>query len=481
MADDGDQRQRVVANLPTRSAEEVVEQRRAAGGDDDAAADFELAVEQLPIAHRPAWLRMPSAESRRSLSLALAGILIVTLLAVLIRVIPGAASSTGQAVATQAAPIRPPEGPTPLPTIPPGTGWSAAGPANAQALVFVPTPGAPALGYTCGAADTAGQSPKIAVNVSQDGGQSWRQSGGTVPGLACDVTANPADPRDVVVATTPSPLFGLHPPVSLFRSFDGGDTWSPLTVPLSANIAQLVTAYSWAWTGSTFFFAPFIVQGTGNWTRLAVSVARQSLVWVDQNGLFDGAPANASIATLIGTATGLYVVLTLGSQCTQYCSPVMRSSDLGRSWSPFLPTYHGATIQLLEGATSGDGVSLFGALPFDATSSATYLRSTDGGVSWVPLPAMPGHYGAFDLTQAPDGALYAAIWNCCGSSENVPQGIYRMPAGAAQWTYAAVFPGASGGPLDLATDADGHPLALWGGAHSPSADRVQPGLETHAP
>jgi hypothetical protein len=473
-------RRRVAAHLSSRSGQNMAVSERATDGDDDARPDFNLTVEQLPVAPRRTLLRMPSADTGRALSLALAGILVVALLAVLIRVVPGAAPSRGPAAATQAASERA-QGPTPLPTIPPGTGWSVAGPANAQALVFVPVPGAPATGYVCGVSDSPAQAPRIAVDVTQDGGRTWQQQAGTVPGLGCDVTADPTDPRDVVLAATPYPLFGLHPPVSLFRSFDGGNTWSALTVPLPANIAQLVTVYSWAWTGSSFFFAPFIVQGTGNWTRLAVSVAGQPLAWVDQNGLFDGAPANASIATLVGTATSLYVVLSRGSQCTQDCSPVMRSSDLGRSWSPFTPTYHAAAIALVDTATSGDEVSLYAETAFDATSSTTYLRSTDGGVTWAPLPPFPRHYAALRLAQAPDGTVYAAIWNCCASPENVPQGVYRLPAGAATWTYMATFPGDSGGVLDLATDADGHALALWGGAHTPSTDQVQPGLETHAP
>jgi hypothetical protein len=480
MPDAADPRQRVAARLPSRAAEDMAVSERATGGDDDVTPDFKLTVEQLSVTPRRTLLRMPSADTGRALSLALAGVLVVALLAVLIRVVPGAAPSLGTVAATQAASERP-QGPTPLPTIPPGTGWSVAGPANAQALVFVPVAGAPASGYACGASGSATQAPRIAVDVTQDGGRTWQQQAGTVPGLACDVTADPTDPRDVVLATTPYALFGLHPPVSLFRSFDGGNTWSALTVPLPANIAQYVTAYSWAWTGSSFFFAPFLVQGTGNWTRLAVSIAGQPLVWVDQNGLFDGAPSNASIATLVGTATSLYVVLSRGSQCTQDCSPVMRSGDLGQSWSPFTPTYHGAAIALVDSVTSGDEISLFGAATFDATPYATYLRSTDGGASWTPLPSFPGHYAALRLIQAPDGTLYAAIWNCCGTPEHVPQGVYRLPAGAATWTYIAAFPADSGGLLDLAADADGHPLALWGGAQAPSADRVQPGLETHAP
>jgi hypothetical protein len=397
---------------------------------------------------------------------------------------PAAGLSTPTATARATPDTPSPPTPTPVPTVPWGQGWVPAGPSDAQRIVFAPS--VPAIGYTCAAPGLVSfaQPVPILVQTSLDRGHTWQLLRTPASGVECDLTVNPLDARDLVLATIPPPLIrpvGFKSTASdalaLYRSFDGGQTWRSWPLPSASDGAPRFISYQWGWTGASLFVAPFAEDETRYW-RLAASVNGQAFRWVEGNGLFTGAASDAGIVGLIGAPAALYVDIH-SERCVSVCTHIMRSADNGASWSHFTPTFQEHTIVLLPGGSTS---ALFGQV-FDFSVDANetgrnYVRSLGGDLLWDSLPSPPGNLVISHIWELPDKRIYAALDTFVIESL-LPPGIYTLAPGADSWAFVASYP--AGGPQSLALtwDDDGHALALWGAANSLLPDR-QTGLESYA-
>ncbi len=368
---------------------------------------------------------------------------------------------------------------TPMP--PPGAGWIPSGPSAAQRIIFAP--GAPAIAYTCGAPGLSSLSDPvpIVVDISRDDGRTWQTLKTPALGTQCDLTVNPANWSDVVLVTIPSQASPSASALEIYRSFDGGATWRPWALPADPGRGTAhIIWYQWAWASTTLFVAPYVAGDRGS-TRLAASVDQQPLAWVQQHGVFAGAPADASINDLIGTPTTLYVDLFRSSSCAPYCTRTMQTRDGGASWSQFTGQFQGQPVYLLQGQlAAGATPSLFGVVidPTDPSGvRRTYVHAEDGGVTWRPLVAPPSHLIITQLMPVPDGTLYAELYPF--PEYATPPGIFVLVPGADAWRFVAPYP-PSGGWITVRWDQQGHALALWGSLPSLGSGYPQVGLETHA-
>ncbi len=377
------------------------------------------------------------------------------------------------------------------PVLQPGDGWIPAGPSEAQHIVFAPSN--PAIAYTCGAPGFSSMTNpvSIAVEVSYDHGNTWQLSKTPALGVVCDITVDPTDAADVTLAAitespdrTATPAAITPSALELYRSLNGGENWRPWPLPTSAEgRTARFTWTSWAWAGATLFAAPY-AAGERGYTRLAASVQRKPFAWVQQNGLFAGAPSDAGINDLFGTQTTLYVDLYSQSQCGgsgDNCRRIMWTHDNGASWSQFTGQFQGRRIYPLQFQASG-GRSLFGVAldPTDPTGEArTYLRSEDDGVTWRPLVSPPQSLYIGQIVQVPDGTTYADLGPFPGA-DSVQPGIYALATSATSWRFVAPDPGGYES-ISVTWNEQGHALALWGGATLPGSNHPPVGLATHAP
>jgi hypothetical protein len=119
---------------------------------------------------------------------------------------------------------------SPSPSGLPGVGWTHAGPAWARTIVFAAS--APATAYTCGTSihPEAELPEAISVGVSHDGGHTWQALDTPAQGVACEVSVNPTDARDVMLNT--NPCSGCVPfERGLYRFFDAGSHWRVWPLP----------------------------------------------------------------------------------------------------------------------------------------------------------------------------------------------------------------------------------------------------------
>ena len=357
-------------------------------------------------------------------------------------------------------------------------GWNPGGTTAAQDIVFARS--APGIAYDCGVpALSSSLTPEpVVVAASRDTGRTWRTLLSPGDGITCSLTVNPTNALDVLVMVSPSSSFASKP-ITLYRTFDGGNSWSRWPIPPRLSIQGGDAEYAmWAWTGSTLFIAPYY-PGTAGYTDLAASIGGQPFVWVQRNGLFRGAPPDASINALFGTAGEIYAVLSPQSDCAVSCSRVLSSDDGGISWALHTPTFRGQSVNLLS--QSADSRTLFGSYFDNPTQAAgKYVYSSDGGTTWRQLTPLPPGSIASDIFSTPDGTYYAVLDGDPGAQLGaITPGVYRLAPGARAWNFVAPPIGSGGGPVVVSWDAAGHPIALWGNLYASIADGSSTGLQRH--
>jgi hypothetical protein len=422
----------------------------------------------------------------RALSLALTAILVVVAAGLILHQLRQLSVTSGT--------IPPLTAPTSPPTIPPGRGWTHAGPPWADWIVFAPS--APGTAYLCGTpgnTDPNRQAP-VSLALSQDSGRTWQSWTTSMRAGFCVVDIDPTNAHDLLLEVFPC---GISASVScsgsaqLFRSRDGGYSWHLAAfppAPAGSFSGPDVELFTWAWQGSTVFVSPS-PAGTQPQTLVAVSVAEGPFVWVNQKALFAGLPAGSQLNNLSANTVGVFVDF---SGASSGASTILTkvSTDQGATWSVFQPQYQGKNVQLVDqGVSLANGHTLIGEVVSgqDANTGSYYLTSTDGGATWTPIAAPPGDLlitGNFlftGLVSTPSGTYYAEMTSPNGEATAVP-GVYRLAPGTSTWVLVGALPLTSRGPIAVSWDEEGQPLALWSIAETRSTPTSSlAGLVIHTP
>ncbi len=267
---------------------------------------------------------------------------------------------------------------------------------------------------------------------STDSGETWQlsHSGLTDPTLLSVVFAPLTEQTALTVFA--STLGGR-----LFRSDDGGASWSELTAWAGLGQATEIVLSPQFWTDQTIFMATaegvFRSQDGGeSWESSTFGLhdlAIQTLIC---------APDFASSEVLwAGTANGgLY-----------------RSRNGGRSWREMGSGLPDDTFTSLVAVPAEEGPAVL----YLATVSAGLYRSTDDGVTWSQVASQPLE-GIACLVATGEQTLIA------GTSA----GIFRSANGGVDWQ---AMPGGEGVALALASAADG---TLFAGLLGDGVARYQP-------
>ena len=196
-----------------------------------------------------------------------------------------------------------------------------------------------------------------------------------------DIAISPSDPETLVAATlgSPGPITGYHADSGIFWSTDGGQSWTQMNCGFpssrvtsvafdptdsSVAIAGLEGGFP-SYTGDSNYYPGGIFRtedGGQTWTRVSVGEAEE------RNGFWVMKSVSNDPETLITFGMNFYDLSeNLG---------FLRSTDSGRSWTPFAETLR--TRMITSFSVSEDGQVIY------AHERDTYRAwiSEDSGVSW---------------------------------------------------------------------------------------------------
>jgi photosystem II stability/assembly factor-like uncharacterized protein len=253
-----------------------------------------------------------------------------------------------------------------------GPRWTPATPFGGSMTALAQSPSAPQTVYAAAHFDQ--------LYASADGGATWQRRAGLLLGQEiADMFVDLEDPLTVYARASNR---------DLFRTRDGGLHWSPIDADLPSVFALVPDREAphvlYAATISGLYRSP---DGGDSWSLLAFESTRVLTVAIDPN---DDATFLAAVGDSVGVETPV----------------VWKSTDHGETWVetsplPFESSLDAPTI--IFDPARPDNVYLF----FSLLSSAQppVSRSTDGGMTWTLLPAATG---IRDLLALPNGLLVAA-------------------------------------------------------------------------
>ena len=317
---------------------------------------------------------------------------------------------------------------------------------NVQALAVDPTDASKVYAGT-GEVFTGG------VYYSTDAGATWSLGTGlsipTIRGIAID----PVTPATLYAGT----------PLSLYRSTNGGATWSPLgnTAGVTANKGFLTVAADPTTSGRVYAATDGAdvmrtTDGGTTWTAADVSlVATQvlSLTTASGNAVIAGtggcevfrsvdAAASWTRTNSIGNVYDVFALATAPSNPSVIYSggafaTFYRSVDGGISWT--VPTSPGFGELHAIGVEAGNANVVYVGL----TSSGGIRKSTDGGATWAAANAgLPTSVVVYAIATDPvtPATLYASVGGT----------VYKSVDAGTSWTSASS--GLASGALALAID-----------------------------
>lgn len=192
------------------------------------------------------------------------------------------------------------------------------------------------------------------------------------------------------------------PPAQLYRSTDGGDTWSLLASSPSLRCHDLAVAAGVLLAAAEDVGVPRSTDGGNTWLPTGA-----------------GLPAGADVDRLAASGSLVYA----GVRTSFNSVAVYRSADAGATWmlrSVDLPT--GNSIRF--GTLFLSGSILYAGLDSRTTGNGLY-RSTDGGVHWEHVSAGLPPVAAEQVTAGTEIAGDLVI--------GTPNGLYRSSDGGETW------------------------------------------------
>ncbi len=364
----------------------------------------------------------------------------------------------------------------------PQPGWRAIGPGFATGAAF--SVSNPLIGYVCGPEpfpNGASGIPTAPIEIARttDGGKTFGPATVLEASQACTLTVDPTNPDDVALLLN-SCISGCapSPPDDLFRTLDGGKTWTQLMVPADSTQTHSGSGFNRAlFAGSTLFAQGQLSYDNGtNPHTVAASVNNGPLQWVDS--AFLTANQMPTLGFAFG-ATCYMEVYTYNTLTPQGSSPPSVSwystTNGGVTWIASQPfSVHGVELTVI--ASDPQAHYLVGADYTNPGVQQNYI-SADSGKTWQPMPSIPNGSYAFvnNIFIVPDGTII--------SQANLPSGttgISSLAPGSTTWQNIAMI---AGGPDLVATmyDVNGHLTAIWANAGFNGMHLPQRGLQAHTP
>lgn len=266
----------------------------------------------------------------------------------------------------------------------------------------------PSIAYLCatdGATSAMGPLPRIYKSV--DGAQTWsllasapalQPIADQVPTLAeCAVFVDGHNPQDVFFQQTQFEPVGAGFAIAraLYRSQDGGATWSQLTELDKTNGFAALAVF-----GSRLVAQPILsVYGASQCGPNPGMPRPSSLIDASDDGGQSWQPIGQSIVAAGYTPRAMAVAgvalfaiadkIPSGSCQSPDSSALWRSNDGGATWTPTALTESG--IQSVSFTARADGAGYYGLALAPSLDGASMraIFSSDTGATWTPLPQLP--------------------------------------------------------------------------------------------
>lgn len=284
---------------------------------------------------------------------------------------------------TQATPTA--NAPTPIP--PPYSfplAWHAVAAGAPAVGGFAFAPSSPRTGYLCSVLQASAFNSSVApVFKTTDGGQTW--SGFTIPGVtvtataACALFVNPTDPNDV-----------FYYQAKLWRSRDGGASWSQLALPAPQGYSVLLINLAVA---NTEIVVTMGIDGEGQLPDPLYGSADGGRTW---NPLAQGLAAGGQKLQIDGltAVVGTTLVITAMPPCQGGCGTAVKPGQVGTS--------------ILHASILHDGISF--AMPTGSQQPITYyFTSADGGATWRQMNTPDPTATNLTFGRSADGSTIYAV------------------------------------------------------------------------
>jgi photosystem II stability/assembly factor-like uncharacterized protein len=298
-----------------------------------------------------------------------------------------------------------------------------------------------------------------------DGGTTWAPRTDNQQTLIMGSLAYaPSDPSIVYAGTGDADAVG--PGAGVLKSVDGGETWTLLASRLFTNaaISRIVVdptnanvVYAAVNNSSGGFTGPYGVwkstDGGNTWTVLTTHVFAQPVENIWDLALDPSSPQTlyAAMGSFDPTTNGIY-----------------KSTNGGKTWAPAGNFPHVATASIRVAIAPSSTQTLYAA---SATSPPALYKSTDGGQTWTKLSNVPDYLtpqGGYDSTLAVDPSNPDVIY-AGGTSDGGGPNLIESRDGGTTWgdiTFGADFTGPHTDVHAMTFDASGRLLVgndggLW--------------------